>query len=437
MLCKKCGGELEENALFCRFCGNKIEQETVAIESNKTNEYMTDEDSKEESEPGPSVDYPELFSNNQDTEDAKLKEEDDSDKTDVGKNSKVKYAIISIALVVFVVIIGVVAIASNNKNNDIEQTPDYNYDEPIQSTAEESTYVTENTVFDTYDDINSAYKSLVSDLYSNGDAYYEYMIYDIDQDGVTELIYHKGTCRADMQMICYTFDGERVSRIGVTYGDVVYGINSNRGIYTYYCQTGFEILRKVSKHGNEISEETIYEGMVGDNSLPSDAYSIETFEYSDNSGIDLYARYSDEYVPVLVPDDTNEEKVVIADGGLRIRHLPSVEDGEKVGLIPNGSTIVVEKIADGWAYTTYDGISGWCSCEFLFEPTDYDGQPLYSAVVNPYEGLRLRTEAYINGENIITVIPYAESVQVYEVDGEWAYISYNDIFGWCSTEYLD
>ena len=65
MLCKKCGSELDENALFCRFCGYKIEQETVAIESNKTNEYRIDEDLRDESKSDESVNYPETFSDNQ------------------------------------------------------------------------------------------------------------------------------------------------------------------------------------------------------------------------------------------------------------------------------------------------------------------------------------------------------------------------------------
>lgn len=131
------------------------------------------------------------------------------------------------------------------------------------------------------------------------------------------------------------------------------------------------------------------------------------------------------------------EKLVLADGGLRIRTQPGVDTGERIGVIPNGSRIVVDKIVDGWAYTTYNGVSGWCSAEFLFDPADYDGKPLFTANVNAYEGLRLRSEPNTDSDNIVTVAPFHAAVQVYKVEGEWAYIAYNNIFGWSSTEYLE
>lgn len=131
------------------------------------------------------------------------------------------------------------------------------------------------------------------------------------------------------------------------------------------------------------------------------------------------------------------EKLVLADGGLRIRTQPSIDTGERIGVIPNGSRIVVDKIVDGWAYTTYNGVSGWCSAEFLFDPADYDGKALFTANVNAYEGLRLRSEPNTDSDNIVTVAPFHAAVQVYKVEGEWAYIAYNNIFGWSSTEYLE
>ena len=36
-----------------------------------------------------------------------------------------------------------------------------------------------------------------------------------------------------------------------------------------------------------------------------------------------------------------------------------------VGSLPNGAVIEVQKVLNGWAYTTYNGVSGWCSISYL------------------------------------------------------------------------
>ena len=43
------------------------------------------------------------------------------------------------------------------------------------------------------------------------------------------------------------------------------------------------------------------------------------------------------------------------------------ENGEKIGLIPNGSLVFIENTDNNWAYVTFNGLSGWCSCDYLFE----------------------------------------------------------------------
>ena len=59
-----------------------------------------------------------------------------------------------------------------------------------------------------------------------------------------------------------------------------------------------------------------------------------------------------------------------------------------VGSLPIGATIQVQKIQDDWAYTTYNGVSGWCSMEYLkinYTPKDviYGNSPTPSPTQEP------------------------------------------------------
>lgn len=53
---------------------------------------------------------------------------------------------------------------------------------------------------------------------------------------------------------------------------------------------------------------------------------------------------------------------------LRVRSGPST-DTEQIGGIPNGSIVAVSEIKNGWGHVVYGDINGWCSMEFLVDPT--------------------------------------------------------------------
>ena len=137
--------------------------------------------------------------------------------------------------------------------------------------------------------------------------------------------------------------------------------------------------------------------------------------------------------PVIYEDD---QRVVIAHGGLRIRNKPDLTYGAIVGLIPNGTLLTVDRIEGNWAYVGVDGIWGWCSCDFLFEPYSYSGRPIYRATANYYKGVDLVPENHGTDPGFYTIIPDGESVYVYAIEGDRAFVSYNNIYGWCSTEHL-
>ena len=127
------------------------------------------------------------------------------------------------------------------------------------------------------------------------------------------------------------------------------------------------------------------------------------------------------------------KRLVIATGGLNLRSQPSTNSNSR-GIIPDGSIITVNSEYDGWVYTTYDGITGWCSAEFLFVPTEYDYEILYSARVTSKAGVELIAPDHMVGSrNAKTTIPYDHVVYVYIVNGNRAFVSYNNIYGWCDT----
>lgn len=140
--------------------------------------------------------------------------------------------------------------------------------------------------------------------------------------------------------------------------------------------------------------------------------------------------------PTEAPIGQSMQRVVTADGGLRIRNLPNVDYGEKIGLIPKGTIVNVQRFENEWAYVTYDGVSGWCSSEFLFDPANYDGTPIYSAIVTVYGGIKLYSIPNGTSNSIVSSVPYSATVKVYKVEDNWSYVSYNNTFGWCTTTSL-
>ena len=56
--------------------------------------------------------------------------------------------------------------------------------------------------------------------------------------------------------------------------------------------------------------------------------------------------------------------VITESSPLRLRESPSV-DAETLESMPKGSTVIVLRLEDEWAYVDYQGISGWCSAQYL------------------------------------------------------------------------
>lgn len=147
---------------------------------------------------------------------------------------------------------------------------------------------------------------------------------------------------------------------------------------------------------------------------------------------------------------------ISAEEGLLLRKDPG-EEGKAIHLLNYGREIQVEKISEGWAYTTADGLSGWCQAEYLTENRDEikqnetkpeskaDKSKLvepsiriengYHGIVNSEGGLNLRCGPG-QDYDILMVVPEGAEVIEEGWDNGWIYIRHDGQYGWISTEYI-
>ena len=138
----------------------------------------------------------------------------------------------------------------------------------------------------------------------------------------------------------------------------------------------------------------------------------------------------------LEPVWENSPRLVIANGGLNLRSEPNTSSSV-LNLIPNGTVITVEKMENNWAYVCYGDTYGWCSCDYLFVPVEYTGTLLYSATVHCDGYLEMQSYDYAEKDTVYTDIPNGTMVYVYKIEGDRAFVKYNNIYGWCLLEYLE
>ena len=191
-----------------------------------------------------------------------------------------------------------------------------------------------------------------------------------------------------------------------------------------------------------ISIELPPETEIADEAAPEISTTVPEDEYipeADAEAIpeaDAEAIPEAEEIPETVEPVPDNRRLVIATGGLNLRSSPSSKSKSK-GLIPDGSIILVESEYDGWAYTYFEGEYGWCSAEFLFVPVDYDLELLHVSRVALKSGLELIVQDHMVGSrNAKTTVPFDHYVYVYKIEGSRAFVSYNNIYGWCDMNGL-
>lgn len=114
-------------------------------------------------------------------------------------------------------------------------------------------------------DYYEAYQYVLEDTYENyGDAC-QYALFDIDHDGIKELILSEGTSNADWtnDVYCVNDNGFALLIGSFARPVVLYEATDGNGIFAVWGNQGLEEVTRITKSGSEIGEEVILSDSIG------------------------------------------------------------------------------------------------------------------------------------------------------------------------------
>jgi uncharacterized protein YgiM (DUF1202 family) len=143
---------------------------------------------------------------------------------------------------------------------------------------------------------------------------------------------------------------------------------------------------------------------------------------------------------------------------LNIRSAPSTS-ASKVGSISNGATVTVTSGNGSWAAVTYNGVSGYCSMDYLKATASATTTAATTTAAttttvaattvgtsdfsDSYAGIYTVTASSLNirstpsaSSTRVGSIPNGATVTVTSGNGSWAAVTYNGVSGYCSMDYL-
>ena len=137
-------------------------------------------------------------------------------------------------------------------------------------------------------------------------------------------------------------------------------------------------------------------------------------------------------------------QIYATDGeGLSLKEEPDL-DANKYGVIPEGETITIDSISDGWGRTNYYDKTGWVYLEYTRVLDSYISEyptsgicdtKYYKVINTDGEGLELRT-APTSKCSTFGAIPDGTIVAVQAIRGDWAYTYYKGNFGWAHMDFM-
>ncbi|HFE9683916.1 TPA: SH3 domain-containing protein [Clostridium perfringens] len=147
---------------------------------------------------------------------------------------------------------------------------------------------------------------------------------------------------------------------------------------------------------------------------------------------------------------------VKANGGLWLHSTKDSSASSRITIMSNGEKVDILDESGSWYKVNYNGTMGWCSSQFLSNPTVISqssqskaveenktvemNKPVTSTVKTAYikanGGLWLHSSKDSYASSRISIMNKGSKVRVLEESGSWFKVDNNGNIGWCSSEFL-
>ncbi|MDK0768056.1 SH3 domain-containing protein [Clostridium perfringens] len=153
---------------------------------------------------------------------------------------------------------------------------------------------------------------------------------------------------------------------------------------------------------------------------------------------------------------------VKANGGLWLHSTKDSYASSRITIMSNGEKVDILDESGSWYKVNYNGTMGWCSSQFLSNPTVIsqssqsktveENKPVYenktvevskpvnstvkTAYIKANGGLWLHSSKNSYASSRISIMNKGSKVRVLEESGSWFKVDHNGNIGWCSSEFL-
>ena len=124
---------------------------------------------------------------------------------------------------------------------------------------------------------------------------------------------------------------------------------------------------------------------------------------------------------------------------INIRSKASL-DGKVTGKLNKGTKVTIQSETDGWYYIQYAGITGWVSKQYISTGSQTEtaaSQTLKNGNAYYVNATKLNIRSIPSSKgNVVGKLTTNEKVSVTGISGNWASVSYGNMSGWVSRQYL-